>query len=333
VFLVAGPRDGFRAEQVLFEFDGLRRDTPPSREAGEGTAQGFETGPSGGGFTELAPTLDTRCKDGPIRNQLGCGVISAPVIAGALEAQYGQRNNPAHENWVTQEIYPTLDANMDRKWGSNQWVNNGFALIEPMPETTHTLRADGFDASEDGTGRGTPLIPCLPLPFDTTQITSKANRSQPQAGDPCHPLASGAHPPAIAFPERLSGTQYASTEDLSPSLQILNPTAVAFSARARGDDGRGYDRPEHVYGDIAGSLDTMKPHNVALSSPAYAVRRLTPRECERLQGFPDDYTLIPWRNKPADLCPDGPRYKALGNSMAVPVMHWIGARLCAYLRE
>jgi len=58
-----------------------------------------------------------------------------------------------------------------------------------------------------------------------------------------------------------------------------------------------------------------------------AVRRLTPKECERLQGFPDDHTLIPWRNKPADQCPDGPRYKALGNSMAVPCMAWIGKRI------
>ena len=54
------------------------------------------------------------------------------------------------------------------------------------------------------------------------------------------------------------------------------------------------------------------------------VRRLTPRECERLQGFPDDYTLVPYRGKPAA---DGPRYKALGNSMAVPVMRWIGERI------
>lgn len=57
------------------------------------------------------------------------------------------------------------------------------------------------------------------------------------------------------------------------------------------------------------------------------VRRLTPRECERLQGFPDDWTKIPYRGKPADECPDGPRYKAIGNSMAVPVMRWIGERI------
>ena len=60
---------------------------------------------------------------------------------------------------------------------------------------------------------------------------------------------------------------------------------------------------------------------------AVAVRRLTPREAERLQGFPDDYTAIPWRGKPAAECPDGPRYKALGNSMAVPVVRWIGRRI------
>ncbi len=62
-------------------------------------------------------------------------------------------------------------------------------------------------------------------------------------------------------------------------------------------------------------------------SVGMAVRRLTPRECERLQGFPDDYTAIPWRGKPADQCPDGPRYKALGNSWAVPCARWIGERI------
>ena len=59
----------------------------------------------------------------------------------------------------------------------------------------------------------------------------------------------------------------------------------------------------------------------------YVVRRLTPKECERLQGFPDDWTKIPYRGKSVDGCPDGPRYKAIGNSMAVPVMKWIGERI------
>ncbi len=62
---------------------------------------------------------------------------------------------------------------------------------------------------------------------------------------------------------------------------------------------------------------------------AMAVRRLTAVECERLQGFPDNWSRISWKGKPEDQCPDGPRYKACGNSMAVPVMRWIGERIAA----
>ena len=63
---------------------------------------------------------------------------------------------------------------------------------------------------------------------------------------------------------------------------------------------------------------------------AMAVRRLTPVECERLQGFPDNWSRISWKGKPEEQCPDGPRYKACGNSMAVPVMRWIGERISTY---
>jgi len=72
------------------------------------------------------------------------------------------------------------------------------------------------------------------------------------------------------------------------------------------------------------TLNSTDKHSVANSMQ---VRRLTPTECERLQGFEDGHTKIPYRNKSADECPDGPRYKALGNSMAVPVMQWIGERI------
>lgn len=77
--------------------------------------------------------------------------------------------------------------------------------------------------------------------------------------------------------------------------------------------------------DLCGSLKVGGSAPIATDS--YVVRRLTPRECERLQGFPDDWTKIAYRGKTADDCPDAPRYKALGNSMAVPVMRWIGERL------
>ena len=83
-------------------------------------------------------------------------------------------------------------------------------------------------------------------------------------------------------------------------------------------------------GDVAGTINTnsnASGRNTPMAAHRMAVRRLTPKECERLQGFPDDHTLIPWRGKPADQCPDGSRYKALGNSMAVPCMAWIGKRI------
>ena len=74
---------------------------------------------------------------------------------------------------------------------------------------------------------------------------------------------------------------------------------------------------------LKASAGDQMPH---VATPM-AVRRLTPTECERLQGFPDGWSCIPWKGKPADQCPDGPRYKACGNSMAVPVMRWIGSRI------
>lgn len=77
---------------------------------------------------------------------------------------------------------------------------------------------------------------------------------------------------------------------------------------------------------VGSGLGIPSPPAVA---QAMTVRRLTARECERLQAFPDDYTLIPWRKKPAADCPDGPRYKALGNSMACNCMAWIGERIAA----
>ena len=86
--------------------------------------------------------------------------------------------------------------------------------------------------------------------------------------------------------------------------------------------------------DLAGTIRTRAPGSIENSSttvalePNLTVRRLTPRECERLQGFPDDFTLIPYRHgKPAA---DGPRYKALGNSMAVPVVGWVLSRIRIY---
>ena len=81
---------------------------------------------------------------------------------------------------------------------------------------------------------------------------------------------------------------------------------------------------------IAYTITATDRHAVAMGK---VLRRLTPLECERLQGFPDNHTRIPWRGKPAEECPDGHRYKAIGNSMAVPVMRWIGERIKLFSKQ
>lgn len=301
VFVVGCLGDWRSAAAVLFERHSLSGHPAPRRQAGQRPAGGTALGVAFGGNNTSGP-IDTaaglNAKGGAGRMDFDSEtfITHAPEIAATMVARSsrggGQTNSPGHQ--ADQELI-----------------------------VTHSLRGEGFDASEDGTERGTPLVPVLA--FDTTQITSAANYSNPKAGDPCHPLAAQAHVPCIAFPERMSGTQCASTEDLAPSMGALNPTAIAFDSRMRGAEpavGR-EERPPQTMIERTGAIDATKPWNVAT---AMQVRRLTPVECARLQGFPDDYLDITVRGKPAA---DGPKYKALGNSWAVPNVRWIGQRIDA----
>lgn len=118
------------------------------------------------------------------------------------------------------------------------------------------------------------------LVFDPTQITSPGNYSHPKPGAPCHPLAAGAHPPAVA------------------------QTITAMMYRSGGATAGKNPGVRNVFGTVP--------------------RRLTPRECERLQGFPDDFTR--YAADGTELA-DGPRYRMLGNAVSVPVAEWVGRRL------
>jgi len=108
--------------------------------------------------------------------------------------------------------------------------------------------------------------------------------------------------------------------DVRTTQAIVQPMAVDF-------------RNQNISEDVTGTIQSKSNGGYSLNyqpgilQPTMAIRRLTPTECERLQGFPDGHTKIPYRNKPADQCPDGPRYKACGNSMAVPCMSWLGQRI------
>ncbi len=129
---------------------------------------------------------------------------------------------------------------------------------------------------------------------------------------------------------------------VNPTLSLFDcgdvrATTVAIQAYSVREDAKANNfsaTPTDVGLTVSALVPGVQSHHAQLfMAQAMTVRRLLPIECERLQGFPDDYTLIPWRKKAADDCPDGPRYKALGNSMAVNVVTWIGERIAAFEAE
>lgn len=128
--------------------------------------------------------------------------------------------------------------------------------------------------------------------------------------------------PIIAETQTANGDAHSGHRDECGPVHEVRPinTMVGLRHEALGER-TGLGIGEH--GDPAFTLSKAHSHAV---SAGMSVRRLTPRECERLQGFSDDYTLVPYRGRTAA---DGPRYKALGNSMAVNVMRWIGRRIAA----
>jgi len=121
--------------------------------------------------------------------------------------------------------------------------------------------------------------------------------------------------------ESLSGNPPPSREARKEATTPAGERIAAFDKQRLGQYGNGEVSSTLAARDYKDATD--------LVAEELSVRRLTPTEAERLQGFPDCFTQIPYRNKPADKCPDGPRYKALGNSFAVPVVRWIGERIQA----
>ncbi|MCF2346234.1 Dam family site-specific DNA-(adenine-N6)-methyltransferase [Enterobacter hormaechei] len=194
-------------------------------------------------------------------------------------------------------------------------------------DVSHTLKGEGFDGSEDGTGRGVPVVAfgggntsgnidvaaCLTakgqrIDFEVETFAVHGTQDPDTNCELAHTLG------------RNNGQENAI---------VTEPFTLAIRGRSEGST-------VEVRND--GTANARLPPNggragmgVGAIGWGMQVRRLTPIECERLQGFPDNHTLIGWRGKDADECPDGPRYKAIGNSMAVPVMRWIGERIAAAL--
>lgn len=192
---------------------------------------------------------------------------------------------------------------------------HGVAVDAPNSGVASTLFASGAGTERPaGTASETGFLvadtlrqhPCpgintvAPIVFDPTQITSRTNQS---------------NPPVVFGWQNSAAQGLSDSEEVSPILDKSKVPAVAHGVD--GASGTLRANPGSGFRSDGSAVE-------AVISVRTAVRRLTPTECERLQGFPDGYTDVPYRGKTAA---DGPRYKALGNSMAVNVMRWIGLRI------
>ncbi|TEJ51145.1 DNA cytosine methyltransferase [Pseudomonas aeruginosa] len=377
VFVIASARAGFDPCEVLFEREGMRRDTPPRRGEGQDIAGHAPFGTAlqcGCGYLfdlSLGQWGCPNCEgdEGPAVEVMtgvpafgGENQSRSLFQAGALTA-HGVRNDFASETFcVAPAVAGTLQANGKAAGSAKQQdAESGLLVVhgtqdpDVVQDCAHTL---GRNHGQEN------------AVFDPNQITSVTNRSQPTPGL-CHTLPASSQPP-IAFSCKDYG---ADAGEIAPTLRAMGhgdshanaggQVAIAYPLLEVGKrTGRSTSDPRAGLGvgaesDPMFTLQASAQHGVCVTGDiihtlkaegfdasedgtgrgqpitpeAAGVRRLTHRECERLQGFPDDYTLIPWRGKPATECPDGPRYKAIGNSKAVPVVRWIGRRLKAHLEK
>jgi len=349
VFVVGHLGDWRAAAAVLLDRHSLSGNPPPSREARQAVAGGVEVGPAGGRLTDTAPTIDAGRKDGFVRNQLGAGVISSTDET----SHYLNAGGMGRQDFETETL---LSAFQDLEFGVKEYPTAGSMRAGRIPEhqmVVHSLSADGFDASEDGTGRGTPMVP---VAICTAHTQSNGSGF---SDDVAHTLESGGAQ-AVAFAQnsrdevRLHGGDGRTVGALAAQPGAKQHSYVAFSAIAftqnqEGDvlsgdvmqslgtnaNSTGRNAPTVAFTlqgsdgtasaasstDIAGSLRTRAPgrienssttavlHEQSVASPLtasygkqvdssdtssvppnllrtqMAVRRLTPRECERLQGF------------------------------------------------
>ena len=341
VFVVGYFGDWHRAAAVLLEPEGLRGDYPArrkkretvaptlTRSALDGSSASGGTGRDGLFISEGAPTLSSREKGGgglgtdfdldgglvahSLRGEgfdasedgtgrgtpiipLGFGIDANPhKIARTLTASpHGYRIDAESETLVA----GSLQAGGKAAGSATQQDAESGLFIPILEAGARTGKSTSDARAGSGIGEsGDPMFTLQAgkqhaIAFDPLQVTSKANRSNPRSDGPCHTIPASKEGPAIAFSSKDFGGD---ASDQAPTLRAMGHSGSHANAGGK----------------------------IAIAAEA-SVRRLTPRECERLQGFPDDWTLIPWRGK---LAPDGPRYKALGNSMAVPCMRWIGRRI------
>ena len=306
VFLIGCPRNGADPRKILFEFHGMRRDSPPSRETRTDVAGTLESslgrsrgaGTSPGAITEVCGTLTN------ISGTRGWSVNAEQAASGhlqitqALTARLGDGgpdDNKAQAGFYVPEI---VSQAISCKWSKG--------ASGPAGDEHHNLIA-------------TASVEVSPIVRAGGNNTG-GNRPMGMDVDTCE---------SLIIASTLRGEGFDASEDGTGRQNLVVTPSVSVSLRSR--DGTGV---AELSGEVACTMAASqggsdKPHVLVKS----AVRRLTPVECARLQGFPDNHTLIAWGKKPAEECPDGPQYKAYGNSMATNVMRKIGEWIDRYVRE
>ncbi|EIS0359075.1 Dam family site-specific DNA-(adenine-N6)-methyltransferase, partial [Salmonella enterica] len=311
VFVVASARKDFDPAEVLFEFEGVRRDTPPCREPKTTVTTDTGSGAEGGSHWDNPANPHQTLNQS--NNIGGIGASNQEIFAQRGAGIVGAYRMTAFGEYSGDGTASTVKAR-DYKDATD--------LAVTYSDVSRTLLSKSNDSMAED--------------LDTYAIHGT------QDPDVNHELAHtlgrnhGQENACIAFSYKDNGAD--ATADLSPTIRAGNhdsshansgqPPAIAYAFKAGPEakaGGIGYAEEQSPTLTSASSGTNLAPaviHGVA-------VRRLTPVECERLQGFHDNHTLIPWRGKDAADCPDGQRYKAIGNSMAVPVMRWIGERIAA----
>ncbi|HDP0199345.1 TPA: Dam family site-specific DNA-(adenine-N6)-methyltransferase [Salmonella enterica subsp. enterica serovar Concord] len=311
VFVVASARKDFDPAEVLFEFESVRRDTPPRREPQTAvtadTGNGAEGGSRWDNPTNPHPTLNQSNSIGGIgaSNQEILAQRGAGIVGAYRMTAFGEYSGDGTASTVKARDY-----------------KDATDLAVTYSDVSRTLLSKSNDSMAEDLE--TYAIHGTQDPDANHELAHTLGRNHGQENA------------CIAFSYKDNGAD--ATADLSPTIRAGNqdtshansgqPPAIAYAFKAgQGSKagGIGYAKEQSPTLTSASSGTNLTPaviHGVA-------VRRLTPVECERLQGFPDNHTLISWRGKDAADCPDGQRYKAIGNSMAVPVMRWIGERIAA----
>lgn len=389
---------GGRAGEVLFEPEGLRGHFAPGIAAGQATAGAVENGAGTADCTDAIPVnlqIATRHKSLGERTGLGVGQagdaaytlqeghehgVCCPDIAKAYTLKIRSGCEGGGKGALVQtEKSATLSTLQDqtlvvaeppKAYSFDSLASNSMKSNNPHSGCREVEIAKTLDTSPPDPAKNQGGIAILDvLPFDTTQITSPQNGSNPHFGDSCHPLAATAHPPAavclnyinpvadpLIYDARGNGDGITSpTVTGDHNSRVTDYTAITlqgdtvagallardYKSPGRADSlGRVIAQPvgADLYngtltGDKAVTLTTATGQGGANTGPSviekiirWIVRRLTPTECERLQGYPDGWTdLGEWVDSKgkAHKAADTPRYKALGNSIALPQWYYV----------